>query len=333
MRMILISLILVLGFASVQPALADGPDMLMVSKVTFSPDGTMLAAAGDGKGARFNSSGRVEMWNLATRKFICSVTASSKITSAAFRSDGKVIVTGSEDKSVSLWSVPGGRKLISLGGATAQVWDVAFSPDGKKVAAANGWDSGQVLVWNAGNGTRLLTLTDKTEVFYSVAFSPDGKFLATGDRKGRVTLWDSSSGSKIREWKDLPGWATVLRFNLKGNILAAGGNTEIHLYDPAGGTLLKAVNNEWGCTSLDFFPGSERLLAGRWNSGVAPSNGDVAVWDFNSGTKLSTMGKSEGRVCAALSPDGKTVAAGYETGSVKILEASSGKVQYTLGSR
>ncbi|MGV8118787.1 MAG: WD40 repeat domain-containing protein [Candidatus Xenobiia bacterium LiM19] len=335
MRIFCIFLLLMMGFMSFQPAHADGPAMLNVMNVSFSADGTVLAVAGTGKGERFKSPGRVELWNVKTQRLICSLQESKAVTAAAFRPDGKVILTGSENKNVALWSVPAGKRLLSLSGARTQVWGVAFSPDGKKAAAACGWDSGQVLVWDAGKGTSLFSISDKTDGYYSVRFSPDGKMLAAGDRTGRVILVDASTGSKIRVWKDLPGWATTLCFNSKGSILAAGGGSEIHLYDTAGGALQRSFKTEWSCTSLDFFPGDRQMLIGRWNSGVAPSNGDVAVWDADSGNKISTMGKSDGRVCSDLSPDGKMVAAGYEYKkfSAKILEASTGKVLYTLGGR
>jgi WD40 repeat protein len=335
MRIFFVLLFLILVLISVLPAQADGPAMQNVMKVAFSEDGTALAVAGTGKGERFKNPGRVELWSVKTQKLICSLQASGKMTSAAFRHDGKVIITGSEDKTVTLWSVPAGKKLISLSGARTQVWAVAFSPDGRKVAAACGWNDGQVLVWDAGKGTSFFSISDKTDGFYSVRFSPDGKMLAAGDRKGRVILVDASSGKKIREWKDLPGWATTLCFSSKGNLLAAGGNNEIHLYDTAGGALQKSFKIDWTCTSLDFFPGDGKLLVGQWNSGVAPSNGDVAVFDVSSGNKVSTMGKSDGRVCSDLSPDGKMVAAGYENKafSAKLLDVSTGKVLYTLGGR
>ena len=58
--------------------------------------------------------------------------------------DGKILVTGSEDKTVRVWSLPDGRLLKTLRLPTApgdvgKVFAVALSPDAKFVAMG-GWD-------------------------------------------------------------------------------------------------------------------------------------------------------------------------------------------------
>src|SRR5437868_1646805 len=58
--------------------------------------------------------------------------------------DGKILVTGSEDKTVRIWSLPDGRLLRTLRmpsapGDVGKVFAVALSPDGRLVAVG-GWD-------------------------------------------------------------------------------------------------------------------------------------------------------------------------------------------------
>jgi WD40 repeat protein len=58
------------------------------------------------------------------------------------------------------------------------VWSVAFSPDGKMVAAA--CQDGQIELWEVATEKRRATLRGRTKTVMSVAFSADGKVLASG---------------------------------------------------------------------------------------------------------------------------------------------------------
>ena len=56
-----------------------------------------------------------------------------EVRSVSFSPDGKYVVSGSDDKSVKIWSTESGEVVRTLNGHTNNVYSVSFSPDGKYV--------------------------------------------------------------------------------------------------------------------------------------------------------------------------------------------------------
>jgi WD40 repeat protein len=110
-----------------------------------------------------------------------------------------VSVTYSADKTVTTKAVEALylamhslRERLILRGHTERVHDVAFSPDGTRLAT--GSQDGTARVWDAASGRELLTLSEHTSLSWirelnSIAFSPNGTCLATAGNDGTVQLY------------------------------------------------------------------------------------------------------------------------------------------------
>jgi WD40 repeat protein len=70
------------------------------------------------------------------------------------------------------------------------VWNVAFSPDGRLIACADGY--GLIYIWDVTTGELLATLHGHSKAVSTISFSPDGRVLASGGLDGVIIIWQSS---------------------------------------------------------------------------------------------------------------------------------------------
>src|SRR5207247_1016414 len=112
--------------------------------------------------------------------------------------DGKTLAVGCRDL-VLLWKPPAKEAHFKLGGHNGPV-HVAFSPDGKAVAAADGYAL-PIKLWEPATGTELAALTGPGGQYQRVSYSPNGAFLAAaGHGNGLIMVWDAASRKKLWEW-------------------------------------------------------------------------------------------------------------------------------------
>ncbi|MEM7062040.1 MAG: WD40 repeat domain-containing protein [Cyanobacteria bacterium P01_B01_bin.77] len=340
--------------------------------VATSPDGRWVASGSDDLTAK--------IWDLRTGDCIHTLAGHRGwLRGVAFSPDGTMLATGSMDRTVRLWDVatgdcvqvleectPDGTQLSRL----AEVWSVAFSPDGK-LLACGGADS-TIRVWHIEQGDCLTVLKGHSDQVWSIGFSadsqqlvsgsldqtarlwdvttgncyrviqghsdqiwatsihPSGELLATGSMDQTIKLWQLSTGKCLRTWQGYTNQVHAVTFNPTGDTLATGGDD----------TVVRLWDQQTGHCTKNLVGHGRGVWSVDFNpQGTLLASGSmdqtIKFWHVTSGRCIRTLPSQLGWVRAlAFSPDGKFLAACGIAPLVHLWDVASGRCMRTfLGHR
>lgn len=223
-----------------------------------------------------------------------------------FSPDGKLLATGSDGGTVRLWDAKT-RKLKLILSASNIVRDLAFSPDGRYIAATC-YEADQAQIWEVATG-RLIRRYSKRHSYYgSIAWHPQGTLFATlNDRE--IFVWNLKNSVKAKTLKGHQAGILKFRWSPDGQWLASADDKEVLLWKTSNWTIQTRLTPARGVSVLAFSPDSQ-LLA----TSSAAYDAVIELWTVPDG-ELALPAMSVGRAQAiAFSPDGSKLFS-VDTGS------------------
>ncbi len=235
---------------------------------------------------------------------------------------GAKVVALARHQQVTLADADTGKAIATLAGHVDAVRSVAFSRDGKCLAAAGGLcaKQGDVKIWNVDKQSVAVAIQGHSDCIYDVAFSPDGKLLATSSYDKLIKLWDTATGQEVRTLKDHIDAVYALAFTPDGKRLVSGSaDRGVKIWDVASGRRLYTFSEAIeGINTVAIDPTGKFVAAGGMDK-------SIRIWrmDENGGELIqSSMAHEDGILKLAWSPDGKTIVSSSADKSIRVLRAS-----------
>lgn len=285
------------------PAILDAANSV-VSTVAFSPDGRTLAAASVPE----TGPGHVVLWDASALSRLVDLSANHG-ASLAFSPDSTMLASGGSNGQVVLWDVAQHNQIHTFADepSSETILAVAFSPDGRTLAAAGFGSFEEVVVWDVVSRAR--TAQGLGGPTRSLAFSPDGRTLAVGTHQFDVALYDAVGlTDDARPRTQFAGHTDIVRamaFSPDSRTLATGSvDRHMILWDAEDGEI--PGSSSLGTTELMFdfaLSRDGRLLATSGPSGTV-------LWDVVKRARVATLDDADGVGGVGFSPDGNTLATG-----------------------
>lgn len=266
-----------------------------VNKISFSPNGRMIAAA---YGKYDNTS------SLSYHHF----------------SGG-----------VQLWDVSTGKEINRFRSEDSNIYDITFSPNSECLAIAVG-DSGLVQYWDIKTDRRDTVFEGhaRSDTVHALAFANNGLFIAAGLQDGIIIIWDLKIRRPHCKVKGHSNSITSVCFSTDGKFFASAsngvssgrsstdddhGSVKIWEIDSCH-KLVHLSSHAQMASAVVFMPNSKHLLSGGDTTG---RGGETIMWDVTSSKEtVSFLGHSFGVSCLAISSDGTLLATGSEDKRVLI---------------
>jgi len=301
--------------------------------VVFSPNGRTLYTAGyDGSVIRWDLGGAGA--RRLGEPFRYSSNTCCASTASAVTPSGSMFAVSPRPDRVSLLNARTRTPVgPALRGRLGYVTALAFSPDGKLIAATG---TRQAVIWNTAQRKIIRVLPVGFPVGNgnhragAVSFSPDGMTVAIGRSDSIVALYDLRTGGQTHK---LVSYGSILDldFSSDGKLLATAEGGSAFIWNVAGESIVSDLKDRPPSLSVRFSPSDDKLVAVGIFSGrvvfrkLDPTHGFQGAWAAPR-VGRSLTGHNGGVVSLDFSPNGRTLVTLSDDGKLRLWDVATRKL-------
>lgn len=282
-----------------------------ISSVALSLDGLRAFTGSEKRMAAWEPESGRQLWEIKNHGAWVSV--------ASFSSDGRRILTASQDNMVRVLDAESGRLQVELRGHDDLIASATFSPDNLRILTAS--CDCTVRLWDAESGRQLIELKGQEAGSMSASFSPDGRRILTANYDGAVRVWDIENQLLLTELKGHGAGVKVARYSPNGQrILTAARDLTARVWDASDRRRLAELR----CRSVQsamYSPDGRSILTSSHGDAVA------RLWDAEEERLLAEFRCPQSSVMSArYSPDGRRVLVASQDSTAHVWDAKEGRL-------
>ena len=297
--------------------LAIADHSMSVNDISFSPDNTTLAIGHWYK---------IDLRDVVTGQQKTSFYGSNFTYNfyLDYSPDGTILASSLYD-GISLWDVKVGVPItvvrgygFGIRGERSGYSSVAFSPDGRLLAAANGHAT--IHLWYGGR-TQKGSLIGHSNSVTSIAFDNCGRYLASGSYDNTVRLWDVVDDTNLATFEGHLDTVICVDMGPDAQHIASGSKDKsIIIWDVQNGNQKHTLTGHTDEVYSVAFSLDGQILV----SGGGRDDPTVRLWNVNTGEEIATLtGHSRGNIKIDFSPDGGTFVSGGADGTAILWDLAS----------
>jgi eukaryotic-like serine/threonine-protein kinase len=281
-----------------------------------------------------------DYWYRLTHGYTRELTVDRRgLWSVAVSPDGTQIAAGGGEPFIKVWDMVNGNNRFLLESTLpgASVKGIAFSPDGRWVAAAccnSNLQEGELVVWDTTSGAEKIVLPGNGTGANCVAFSPDSQYLAAGYADASVILFDAIAGTEVQQLQGHTEMVNGIAFSPDGLRLASAAGYfdspgEIKIWEvPGGEEQFTLTGHKDPVFCVTFSPDGTTLASA---SGDYRKRGEVKLWDSLTGQESRTLSGHSNLVRhVTFSPDGNQLATCSWDQTIIVWDTASGELRSIL---
>jgi len=235
-------------------ALLKGHTRPVVSALSFSPDGHYLASAGIDLDIRIwdvntLSNSKISKISKGPKKILKGHT--NLIYSLSWMPDSNRLVSASDDKSIIVWDIKQGQRIVKLLGHSDKVRSVTVSPNGQYIAS--GSRDRTIRLWDGKTLNFIKVLSSQETWVPSISFFPNGDKLLSGSNMS-IEPWNLNiisvpSGKKELTFNEHDNIVLATGISPDGKLAATGGGDDnlIYLWDTTNGKIKHTLKSKGRC--------------------------------------------------------------------------------------
>lgn len=286
-----------------------------VRSVTFNPEQTIIASAGDDS--------IIRLWDTQSGKCIRYLDGhAGRVWQVAFSPSGTILASCAEDCTIKLWDVSSGNCLATITEHPDLARTIVFSHDRKVVAT--GETSKVIKLRSVITGECFRTLEGHQGAILAIAFSDDDRQIISSSRDRTIKIWNVQTGECLQTLEQNHITTNISFIPLHPHIAFGCGEREVFIWNIQTGEITpQPINHAGNTLAIALAPNGQNVAS-------AGEDATIQVWNWQTHEIINNLSGHSGKIYAiAFAPDGNHIVSGSRDETLKLWDLSTGKCRQT----